>query len=340
MRHAVNSWNGLLLATAATIVVPGCLPALNTECNETSDCPSGFRCDPASRSCVRSDAPPTDAAVNDAAVRDSAAGDVARPDTAIGDSARSDLDLPDTRRPDTGQPDTARPDARQPDTWKPVDTDSDGVSDDDELAGLPHGFVTDPASPDTDGDGVADLADPVPTIARCHTQLLYHQDFATDPADWIDVSGTWQSTAEGYRIAQSLPGAKTWIGARAWTDYVYQVRLRPDASNNDVGILFRATSVGAGTNDGRFYYVGFYPGSGQVVFGIMDGAWHPVATVAFLHNVGQWYLVQVSVQGNNIDVRVDGTQVISAVSSFSPSGGIGFRTYRGLATYDDAVVCR
>ena len=222
------------------------------------------------------------------------------------------------------------------------DDDNDGLSDDDEVAGIPSGFPTDPLIADTDGDGVDDALDPVPTVAACSTALLFYDDFTGSPStNWTTVSGTWTwDSSDLYANTSNTRGANVWIGSQSWTDYVLQVRMRPDNSNGDSGIMSRVQSVSA-TNDGNHsYYVGLYPSTNQVTLGYMDGSWHSLVSGSATIDPTNFYTVQIRHSGSSIQVYLDGTQLISTTNTVYSSGSIGFRTYQSPASYDYALACQ
>jgi hypothetical protein len=226
------------------------------------------------------------------------------------------------------------------DCWD-EDDDDDDIFDEDELDGSYSGFVTDPLDPDTDGDGVDDADDPAPLTDACWTTLLFHEDFQDDPSGtWTDISGSWiWDGGDTYQSGDSTAGANTWIGPRSWTDYVVEVVIRPDASSGDPGVMSRVQSVSATNDDGESYYVGLYPGSGEVALGYQDGNWHELNRVAGGIVTGTWYTVQHRMSGGNHEVWLDGTLLISRTNGKYSSGSVGLRTYVSPATYDELIVC-
>ncbi|MCP4498418.1 MAG: hypothetical protein GY822_00425 [Deltaproteobacteria bacterium] len=78
--------------------------------------------------------------------------DPADPDDNPGTPAPdADAGEPDVSEPDVSEPDVSEPDVSEPDVTESVDTDGDGLTDDEEAA-----RGTDPEKEDTDGDGVND----------------------------------------------------------------------------------------------------------------------------------------------------------------------------------------
>ena len=52
---------------------------------------------------------------------------------------------------------------------------------------------------------------------------------------------------------------------------------------------------------------------------------------------GQWYDIRVEIDGENLDVSIDGVQVIQTTDSRLNSGGLGFQIYSNTTTYFDDV---
>jgi large repetitive protein len=224
-----------------------------------------------------------------------------------------------------------------------TDDDNDGLSDSDEIAGLPSGFETDPLDADTDGDGTNDAADAAPLTAACHTTLLAYDDFTVNPTGngWTVVSGTWSwNGVDDWTNSSSTAGANSWTGPQTWTNYVVEARMKLTTNANDAGLMARTRAVSAVNNGGQQYYLGLYPAANQVTLGYMNGTWNTIASGAVTIDPNIWYTVQLRMAGTSFQAYIDGTRVINTTSSTYSSGGIGFRTYYSPATYDYILACQ
>ena len=115
--------------------------------------------------------------------------------------------------------------------------------------------------------------------------------------------------------------------------------MRPDAGSGDPGLLFRAQSGGASNNGGSQYYLGLYPGSDEIVLGVMDDDWLPFASASVTIDEDTWYSVRVHSFGSSIEVYIDDVLHISTTDSTYAWGGVGFRSYYSPVTYDHVTVC-
>lgn len=224
-----------------------------------------------------------------------------------------------------------------------TDDDNDGLSDSDEVAGLPSGFETDPLDADSDGDGADDATDAAPITAACQTALLAYDDFTTNPTanGWTVTSGTWSwSGVDDWSNTSTTSGANAWTGLQTWTDYVVEARMKVTTNSNDAGLMFRTRAVSAVNDGGQHYYLGLYPSTNRVTLGYMNGSWNSVASGTVTIDPNIWYTVQVRMAGSSFEAYIDGTRVVNTTSSTYSSGGIGFRTYRSPATYDYILACQ
>jgi hypothetical protein len=221
-----------------------------------------------------------------------------------------------------------------------VDTDGDGLSDADEIAGT-LGWVTDETLADTDGDGTNDLDDAAPIDDFCATEVYYSTDFDASPwSDWTLISGSWSWGSSELRNTSLTTGANVWLGAETWTDYSVQVTLQSNTSTGDAGFMFRTQSVSPINDRGSNYYVGIYPYYDEVALGYMDGSWHRLADTTVTIDTGVWYDLRIDVRGTDIDVYLDGTYLFSYSDSTYAYGSVGLRTFRNATDYDSVIVCR
>ena len=224
-----------------------------------------------------------------------------------------------------------------------TDDDNDGLSDSDEVAGLPSGFETDPLDADTDGDGAGDATDAAPITAACQTAILAYDDFTRNPTanGWTVTSGTWSwNGVDDWSNTSTTSGANAWTGLQTWTDYVVEARMKLTTNANDAGLMLRTRAVSAVNDGGQHYYLGLYPSTNAVTLGYMNGSWNPLASGTVTIDPNTWYTVQVRMAGSSFQAYIDGTRVINTTSSTYSSGGIGFRPYRSPATYDYILACQ
>ena len=138
------------VAVSLTLCLAGCLEfPTEAACEEPSDCPNGYRCDPSSGACLEGDASESD---GDAPESDGVETDAA----STPDDAASDGSLPDGPRPDAARVDGPRADGPPNDTS--VD-DPDGADSPRPESGPRDGAVDDADDPDVTPDAMDALPD-------------------------------------------------------------------------------------------------------------------------------------------------------------------------------------
>ena len=173
--------------------------------------------------------------------------------------------------------------------------------------------------------------------------LLFRDDFSSGTAsNWLISplgNGSNWSVANGAYIYNGGGPSQTYTGSQSWTDYTFSADFKlTTTSNYPGGIRARLNlSTGAG------YGVWFYPGSGLVkLFAI--GQWNidagtlsllaqaPLTFDTNLHNV------RIDMQGSNIRVFYDNTQIIQVTDVTFTSGGIALDVSNQPIQYDNVRV--
>ena len=136
----------------------------------------------------------------------------------------------------------------------------------------------------------------------------------------------------------------TSVNPLTWTDYVAEARLSVDsATNNNCGLMVRATNIGSGADA----YQGYFAGIGQVadvsgtgvIIGYADGSsWRTVKYVPWDIRAGVEYTLKTVTYGNKLAVFVDGVFAASADNLIYSAGTIGLRSYNeAFKVYDVKV---
>jgi hypothetical protein len=237
------------------------------------------------------------------------------PDSALADGAsESGAMLPDSSQPDSNHPDSNHPDSNQPDSSQP-----------------------DSSQPDS-GGGVFP--------ATCPTGTIYVEPFTSNPVTsgtFLPLVGPWtyNSGSQTISLQTGAPNTQLWIGPRpSWTNYTISVPIRLDTGGGNAGINFRMVSTPeTPTNDsGQMYFAGI--ATNQVLLGIQNGGnWTEFSGPMATFSVGSFHMLQVTAQGNQLSVSVDGTtyasQVMDGTFSF---GSLGLRTYKCGMTFGTITV--
>jgi hypothetical protein len=222
------------------------------------------------------------------------------------------------------------------------DIDGDGLSNDEERAGGRTGFASDPWNADTDGDGRTDDRDPYPTMA-CEGGVLMADTFVEDPASRWSGVGAWSWDGETYTATAELRDHHVaWVGPQEWTDLAVQTRLRFPHENGTAGLIVRAESIDGYENGGHHYYAALDPYQDLAVLGYSDGMTFTELGRAGLEvQPGVWYVLEVAVSGNEIEVYVDRQRVLEASDATYARGSVGLRVHEvyAEASFDYILAC-
>jgi hypothetical protein len=185
----------------------------------------------------------------------------------------------------------------------------------------------------------------------CPAGKVYSDPFTTDPltsGNWTPLIGpiTYDSTHHLVQLAEGTPNTQVWIGARpAWTNYTVSVQVRLDSATIDAGLIgngginFRIVDPGPTNppNDsGKMYFAGI--NASQVLLGIENSGWTPLAVLPATFTLGTFYTLTVSAKGSTLSVALDGTTYVTVVDTTFSSGGIGLRTFGAGASYGAVTV--
>ena len=184
---------------------------------------------------------------------------------------------------------------------------------------------------------------------------------------WERVKGEWEWITENVdNVSDGMVSCRTtgagdilWTGddgtqagsgggtpLTQWTSFALDTRIRPDSGFGDAGVIFLATAVSSTNDAGRYYYVGLYPGSGEVVLGFMDGNWNRLSSAYAGIQQSRWYELRVVVDPApaatssskdpqvRIRVSIDGQLLITQIHGMYVTGGVGLRGFRCAASYD------
>ena len=119
----------------------------------------------------------------------------------------------------------------------------------------------------------------------------------------------------------------------SWTDYTFQVTVTSEDDDN-IGVIFRARSP-----DDYYRFDLSKQRPFRRLIKNVAGAFTLIADDDIAYTPGQPIVLQVVVQGNQIETRVNGTLVFSVTDDSLASGTIGFYTFGNSRTlFDDVTV--
>jgi len=124
---------------------------------------------------------------------------------------------------------------------------------------------------------------------------------------------------------------------------VVQARVRATAGSagHNSGLIFRVQNGGNSTNNSQLaYWVGLNHTDDVVQFGFMDGRWTQLALEPYRMDADTWYDLRVHAIGDQIDIFVNDTNVISMRGDTYAYGSVGMRTWWQPMQYDDLLICQ
>jgi hypothetical protein len=171
--------------------------------------------------------------------------------------------------------------------------------------------------------------------------LLFSDDFESDalgafPANWSQVSGSWSVQQDGTHVLeQTNPDTsaekRVLAGSVNWTDYVFQVDVKPGANSPSSGL-----QIIARLSDSSNYYS----------FGLWSNTWYLKKRVAGTQTelaegsfsfTSQFYTMTFSLQGTTLSAALNGKTVITKTDTSLSHGMIGFGS-RAMSELDNVLV--
>ncbi|HEY7123964.1 MAG TPA: hypothetical protein VH540_08455 [Ktedonobacterales bacterium] len=170
---------------------------------------------------------------------------------------------------------------------------------------------------------------------------LFADDFeadalATFPPNWTLVSGPWSVQQDGTHVLEQTSTDTTTekrvlAGLTTWTDYVYQVDVKPGANSPALGLQIIARE-----SDASNYYS----------FGLFSNTWYlkkrvggnqtTIAQGNFAYT-SQFYTMQFSLQGSALSGKIGATTVFNTTDSSLSAGMIGVST-KAMTELDNVLV--
>lgn len=165
------------------------------------------------------------------------------------------------------------------------------------------------------------------------------------PDGWTAYSGTWQTAIDGTTVyEQTKKNDERTIsiaGNTNWTDYVFQVKVKfvfPPGTPPTTGakLFFRFQDTA------NYYFLFMVEDRDELqLYRTIDGVEEQISSsvgIALVDN--QWYDVRISIEGQTINVWVDGTQCFTNQESGGNlvTGAIGVGTKRFDCRFDDVEV--
>jgi len=191
-------------------------------------------------------------------------------------------------------------------------------------------------------------------LADCPSMPLFHSYSSSDqlaayeisdvpgassgPSNWaITAAGTLRQTSNIYLDGNVFPersGTVAWLADRCWSDFHLSVQVDP-TDNDDWGLLFHAQAPGTDVDGYRLHF-GREAHLGRHLHKQSAGVWTELAASpepGFA--LSTWQTLEVDAVAGQIEVRMNGTLLLSALDTEFTEGSIGFFCYAQAGLYLD-----
>ena len=147
------------------------------------------------------------------------------------------------------------------------------------------------------------------------------------------LEGSW-SVLGGVLNGWAPENVATWVwkGDISWTDYQVTARIRL-VSGSEATLIFRYI------DDANFYYLGLGSWNSKYCISKVVGIDTNVIKLASTGlksevELNRWYTVSAIVEGNTLQMFVDGIMVLEAQDNSHPNGAVGVRLWNGTMQAD------
>ncbi len=170
---------------------------------------------------------------------------------------------------------------------------------------------------------------------------LFSDDFeadtlATFPPNWTLVAGSWSVQVDGTQVLEQTSTDTTTekrvlAGSTTWTDYVYQVDVRPGANAPALGLQIIARF----TDSSNYYSFGLFSNTWYLKKRV--GGNQTTITQGNFSYTSQFYTLTFSLQGTALSGKINSTTVFNTTDSSLSAGMIGMST-KAMSELDNVLV--
>ncbi len=166
------------------------------------------------------------------------------------------------------------------------------------------------------------LAFPLQTAADLRGFSYYgHQQFLAIEKDGVDLGKAPDHPNNPYRSGEKLV-----LNDSHFTDIQASVTLRFVAGGRDAGLLFRTSLPAVGYDAQQGYFAGIIPSENRVILGKTDGkSWQEIARADLALPAAKDIALGVRAIGTDLQIFVNGKQILKATDSTYTNGSIGLR---------------
>ncbi|WP_284646192.1 family 16 glycoside hydrolase [Paenibacillus silviterrae] len=156
-------------------------------------------------------------------------------------------------------------------------------------------------------------------------------------AGWTPSGGTWSVVQDGgsfvYQQSSLTGDIVNLVSAAPQTGGSVEARIRmtaEGASSTGAGLIVRYVDAD------NYYWVNLRRSAGTLrLMKKSGGVWSQVASAALPQELNRWYHLRAELQGDAIQVYVDGELKLNTSDASHPGGAFGFRVYNTAVQFDD-----
>ena len=171
------------------------------------------------------------------------------------------------------------------------------------------------------------------------TEIYFEDNFENGSYDWETTKGTWSITDDGTKVlhqsSTSVEG-RAIKGDKSWTDYSIQA----DVKVNNFNGSNRALLCGRFIDANNYYAVSLSSKNGGLVElrKKIDGKSSVVGKADVSISAGEWYNVELKMEGTSLKVYINNTLVIDATDTSLSNGAAALISSKVDVAYDNVKV--
>ncbi|MCP4614258.1 MAG: DUF1080 domain-containing protein, partial [Planctomycetes bacterium] len=166
---------------------------------------------------------------------------------------------------------------------------------------------------------------------------LVDQGTLAGPMAWSAASGTMVQSSNVHSSLLVDPVAKLgtyayWQAGMGWTDYTAVVTIK-STDNDAIGIMFRYQD-----EDNYYRFIWDKERNSRQLVKCEDGVFSVLVEDSVPYVTGKEYQVKIAVQGNSLQVSIDGGLVFSATDGSFSTGSIALYSWGNSSSYFDNIL--
>lgn len=152
---------------------------------------------------------------------------------------------------------------------------------------------------------------------------------------WEQINGTMK-VEKGELIVSGSDGVAVLPDSDwddKWTDYSIECKMMMETGPDNMGVLLRYQA------SDTYYIFSVMNGRQQVeIWSLVAGNYTEEKVTAFENEMGEWYTVKVTAEGENFEMYVNDELIIEWSDDKLETGKAGVRTYASTSHFDDFLV--